>query len=381
MADDRTLRAALRWRLVLGSHADGPLDLRAAAEGLSEGEADLAQRRDGALAFLYDREQERREHRRAGAGGPSTVAVPRWLADVRRLFPKETVEVVERDALVRYGLRELVTDAEVLAQLEPTEDLLKVLLSFREHMAPDVLREARRMVRRILDDLTERIRATMEPALRGRARGQDRRPPRTFRNADWHRTIRRNLGRWDRERERIVADRIDFRAVQRQHSALRVVIAVDTSGSMLDSVIHAAVCASILAGLPSVRVDLLLWDHRVVDVSDRVRDPLEVLFAAQLGGGTKLLPALRACAERIEVPERTVLAVVSDWFVYDEVRPSIELAAELAAAGVRCFGLCALDAEARPNYDARVAAALADAGWWVGAVTPRHLAEQLARVL
>jgi hypothetical protein len=119
----------------------------------------------------------------------------------------------------------------------------------------------------------------------------------------------------------------------------------------------------------------------VLDVSDRVRDPLEVLFAAQLGGGTQLLPALRACAERVVVPERTVLAVVSDWFVYDEVQPSIEVAREHAAAGVRCLGLCALDRDARPVYDAKVAAALADAGWWVGAVTPKHLAEHLARAL
>ncbi len=378
---DDALRAALRWRLVLGRHAERPLDLSELAADLPEQRAREAEGRDRALSFLYDRDHEQRAHRRAGAGGPSIVSVPAWLKDVRTLFPRETVEVVERDALVRYGLRELVTDAEVLRQLEPTEDLLKVLLSFRDHLAPDVLREARKIVRKILDDLARELRATMEPALRGRAAGTHRRPPRTFRNADWHRTIRRNLRRWDRERERLVPDRIDFRAVQRHHSPLRVIVAVDTSGSMLDSVIHAAVCAAIVAGLPAVEVHLLLWDHRVLDVSDRVRDPLEVLFAAQLGGGTQLLPALRACAERVVVPERTVLAVVSDWFVYDEVQPSIEVARELAAAGVRCLGLCALDRDARPVYDAKVAAALADAGWWVGAVTPKHLAEHLARAL
>jgi hypothetical protein len=112
-----------------------------------------------------------------------------------------------------------------------------------------------------------------------------------------------------------------------------------------------------------------------------VADPLEVLLASQLGGGTNLYPALRYCADLVTEPERTVLAVISDWYLYDDVEPSLTLARELATEGVRCFGFCSLGPDARGAYDERFARRLADAGWWVGAVTPRQLAEQIGRLL
>ncbi len=381
MDEDRDPRvtASLRWRLVLGRHADEALPLGNLASGDGQG-SDRAEQRDRTLSFLYDREFARRGHQYASEGGGDGLAVPAWLADVRTLFPREAVEVIERDALARYGMTELVTDPEVLRSMAPSHDLVRAILQFKHLMTPEVLTEARRIVREVVEDLAARLRQQVEPALFGPvdARG---RPLRNFRNTDWPRTIRRNLRNWDRERQRLVPHRIDFRHRQQRRVAWRVIVAVDQSGSMLDSLIHSAVMAAILASLPAVTVHLLLWDHRVVDVSSEVHDPLAVLMGAQLGGGTRLRPALQACAERVTEPERTIVAVVSDWYVYDEVAACLELAGELAAAGVKGLGLCALDTEGRAEYNTRFARALADAGWWVGVVTPRRLAEQVARHL
>lgn len=378
--DERKVTAALRWRLVLGNHADRPLPMGelARSAGSDPGEAEA---RDQALSFLYDREFAQRAHRRAGAGEGDSLSVPGWLGRVRELFPREAVQVIERDALSRYGMTELVTDPEVLRSLEPSHDLVKAILQFKHLMSPSVLAEARRVVREVVEDLGRTLRKQMEPALYGPVDPSRSRPARNFRNTDWARTIRRNLRNWDPERQRLVPDRIEFRNRQQGRVAWRVIVAVDQSGSMLDSLIHSAVMAAILASMPSLTVHLLLWDHRVVDVSSEAHDPLSVLMGAQLGGGTKLLPALQACAARITEPERTLVAVVSDWYVYDDVAASLALAKDLSAEGVKGIGLCAFDADGRAEYDARFAAALAHAGWWVGAVTPRRFAEHVARFL
>jgi Mg-chelatase subunit ChlD len=390
------LRAALRWRLVLGRHADEPLPLRAPGEGggdedggaepggaAGEGEGDgqsEAVERDALLSFLYDREQASRGHQRGGTG-VAGMAIPAWLGGVRRLFPRDAAEVLERDALVRYGLTELVTDPEVLRSLEPTVELVGVLLSLRDRLSPEVRAEARRVVATVVAALAARLRGATEPALHGAPDLERGSPVRTVSNVDWPGTIRQNLRRWDPAEQRLVVDRIRWRRRQRRRSSTRIVLAVDQSGSMVDSLIHASVTAAILASLPAVTVHLVLWDDRVVDLSGQVHDPLEVLMAAQLGGGTLLLPALRHCAGLITEPERTILAVVSDFHVFDPPEPSLALAAELAAEGVRCFGLCALTPDARAAYDERFARALAGVGWWVGAVTPRALAEHLGPLI
>lgn len=376
--DDRKVRAALRWRLVLGQHAERGLPLEELAEGAGDGEAE---QRDRALDFLYDRELARRGHRLAGRGGGDGLTVPAWLKGVRELFPREAVQVIERDALSRYGMTELVTDPKVLRELEPSHDLVKAILQFKDLMSPPVLAEARKVVREVLEELSRTLRKQMEPALYGPVDPTRSRPVRNFRNTDWTRTIRRNLKNWDRDRGRLVADRIEFRHRQQGRVGWRVIVAVDQSGSMLDSLIHSAVMAAILASMPALTVDLLLWDHRVIDVSHEAHDPLSVLMGAQLGGGTQLYPALQACAARITEPERTLVAVVSDWYIYDDVAASLQLAKEMAAEGVKGIGLCAFDADGQADYDPQFAAALAHAGWWVGAVTPRRFAEHVSRFL
>ncbi|MEM6928973.1 MAG: VWA domain-containing protein [Myxococcota bacterium] len=376
--DEAKIIAAQRWRLVLGHHADEALPI---AEPDDEDRGDGESRAmDRTLRFLYDREFAERGHQRAGMA-KDDLKVPAWLSGVRVLFPREAVQVIERDALARYGLTELVTDPEVLESLDRNADLVRCILQFKHLMAPAVLERARSIVREVVEAMAEALRTETRAVLHGTSSAQRSGAPRSFRNTDWTRTIRRNLKHYDRDEERLVADRIEFRHRQRRRLPWRIVVAVDQSGSMTDSLIHAAIASAILASLPAVTVDLLLWDHRVVDVSDHVDDPLAVLMGAQLGGGTSLVSALAACAERVTDPERTIVAVVSDWYVYDDVPRSLTIARELAEAGVKGLGLCAIDADGRADFDETVARRLAATGWWVGAVTPKHFVEQIAHFL
>ncbi len=379
---EKQVEAALRWRLMLGRHAEEHLPLSAAglygdlAERLTEAEA-----MDLPLEFIYDREHAQRAHQQAGPGGGAGLTVPRWLSQVRRLFPAEAVRVIEHDALVRYGMDELVTDAQLLREAEPTEGLLHAILQFKHMMDADVLEAAKQVVRAVVAKLSASLETDCRPALLGPRDPHARSPLRTFKNTDWRRTIRRNLRNYDTAQARLVPDRVYFHHRSRQRSAWRIIVAVDQSGSMLDSLVHASVMAAIFAALPAVTTHLVLWDHRVVDVSHLADDPVEVLLSCQLGGGTKLLPALRHCAELVTEPQRTILAVISDWHLFGERAACLAMAKELREAGIHGIGLCALDADANEVHDEGFARALAGTGWFVASMTPKQLAEHVGRIL
>lgn len=378
--------SALRWRLVLGRFAEEPLKEAAASDPTPPTDdfvdrAEESSRIDRSLQFVYDREFAKRAHRRVGPGEGRGLTVPAWLAGVRELFPADAVEVIERDALVRYGMTELVRDPDVLRRAEPTQELVKAILQFKHLMPPEVLSVARELVQTVVEELRGKLETRTAPALRGPADASLRPPRRTWRNTDWHRTIRRNLRHWDPDRQQLIPAHIHFRHRQHERAPWRIIVAVDQSGSMLDSLIHSAVMAAIFAGLPAVTTHLVLWDHRIFDVSDLAHDPLEVLMACQLGGGTRMLQALQYCAGLVTEPHRTILVLLSDFYVWDEASACIELARELAAAGVQGIGLPALDERGRGVYDERFARELADAGWSVGAMSPQRLAEHVARWL
>jgi Mg-chelatase subunit ChlD len=397
VADDLDQTALLRWRLVLGKFSERSLGAPEGddAAGAEAGGAGGSGRRgsarydrmDRALDFLYGREYGKRGVRmrdtkdRTGTPGESVLAIPDWLKDVRELFPRETVEVLERHALERYGMTELVTDADVLKKMEPSYELLKAALSFRHLMAPNVLEVARKLVRDVVEDLRRRLAREVRQVLWGRINRQRRSPLKVARNLDWHRTIRANLKHYDREKKRLILQSLSFFSRVEHHIPWHIIMAVDSSGSMMDSVIHSAVMAGIFKGLPAVRVSLVAFDTAVVDLTEQADDPTEVLMSVQLGGGTDIASALGYCESLVQSPSRTIVVVVTDFFEGGPPGLLPGVIKRLREAGVRVLGLAALDAEANPTYDHQMAERCVAAGAEVAALTPRRLAEWMARVL
>jgi Mg-chelatase subunit ChlD len=383
--------ALARWRLVLGRFADRSLGgaLGGGSQGGSGGRGaaggNRLQQMDRVLEYLYGREYAGRGVRSDGQRGAdlseTALTIPEWLKDVRELFPQETVEIIERHALDRYGMTELVTDAEVLRKLEPNYELLKAVLTFRHLMKGEVLETARKIVRKVVDDLRRRLAREVRPVLWGRLNRQRRSRHKVFRNLDWRRTIRANLKNWDRERKRMVIESLHFFSRVERHLPWHIIMAVDCSGSMMDSVIYSAVMAGIFKGLPSLRVTLVAFDTAVVDLSDQVEDPTELLMNVQLGGGTDIAGALGYCESCVQTPSRTILVLVTDFC--EGGPPAALLAAikRLREAGVRVLGLAALDDKAQPAYDRDMAARCVAMGAEVAALTPLRLAEWLAKVL
>ncbi len=377
MTEPRELGPLERWRLVLGEAAGAPLGADDPALAAY----------DAALGFLYDREGDLegrgvRTGDRRGGDGPSALTVPDWLDRIHALFPKETVERLEQDAVERYGIDEIVTNPEILARVEPNPALLRAVLRTKHLMDPEVLDLARKLVARVVRDLVERMRTDVRRAFSGALDRRRSTPLRSARNLDLGRTVRRNLRHWDPERRRLIIERPWFFARTRRFSEeWQVVLLVDQSASMLDSTIHAAVTAACLFGLPGVRPHLVAFDTSVVDLTADVTDPVELLMKVQLGGGTDIAQALRYGGQLVRQPRRTIVALITDFYEGGDPEALFREVHRLTEAGVTVLGLASLDERAEPDFDREVAAECARRGARVGAMTPGELAAFVAEAV
>ncbi|MFD4243474.1 VWA domain-containing protein [Streptomyces sp. NPDC058525] len=370
-----------RWRLILGAPAErhtGPLGAEGAA-------------RDAALDWLYGRdpEQARRGVRagtnaresRAGGDGPSAVTAVDWLDDIHRLFPKETIERLERDAVELYEIHEIVTDPAVLERVEPDPTLLRAVLRTKHLMNPEVLRLARRIVETVVRRLLDRLKPEIRRSFTGtRSRRPSRLP--SARDFDFHGTVRANLAHYQPAERRILIERPRFHSRTRPHlEQWQLILLVDQSGSMVDSVIHSAVTAASLWGLPGLKTHLVAFDTSVVDLTSDVSDPVELLMGVQLGGGTDIARAVDYGTRLIDNPRRAIVALITDFYEVGDAYRLVHGVRALAEQGTTVLGLAALDEEANPAYDRAMAQRLADVGAHVGAMTPGQLAEFVAERL
>jgi Mg-chelatase subunit ChlD len=333
-----------------------------------------------ALDFLYNREQGE-DVRRQGGTEASRLTAATWITKIRKLFPKETVEILERHALDRYGMTELLTDREVLEKLEPNQELLKTILQLKHLMKGDVLDAARRIVKKVAEEIAKKLNQDIRKSLLGKIDRNSSSPVRSIRNLDMQKTIRRNLRHYDTENHRIMLEQVYFNGRTKRYSQWRVVIAVDESGSMLDSVIHSAVMAGIFARLPMLDTKLVIFDTQVVDLSAHLDDPVATLMSIQLGGGTYIAGALEYCERLIDNPHRTMVVLVSDLCEGGSVAGLLGVTRGIIESGAKLICLTALDMEANPIYDRRIAQQMADLGAFVGAMTPEALGDFMGKIM
>ncbi|MCI9007583.1 MAG: VWA domain-containing protein [Lachnospiraceae bacterium] len=367
-----------RWRLILGGYAKDQLSF---GEGAALENGISCMDLEEALDFLYNREQGDDVRDRTGSLDASRLTAVTWITKIRKLFPKETVEILERHALDRYGMTELLTDREVLEKLEPNQELLKTILQLKHLMKGDVLEAARRIVKKVAEDIAKKLNQDIRRSLLGRIDRNSSSPVRSMRNLDIQKTIRRNLKHYDTEQERIMLEQVYFHGRTRKYSQWRVIIAVDESGSMLDSVIHSAVMAGIFAKLPMLDTRLVIFDTQVVDLSSHMDDPVATLMSIQLGGGTYITGALQYCESLVENPHRTMVVLVSDLCEGGSVAGLLGVSRGIIESGAKLICLTALDMEANPVYDRHTAQKMADLGAYVGAMTPEMLGDFMGKIM
>jgi hypothetical protein len=342
---------------------------------------------DAALGAVYDvsgaaqRRTRGRGSGRSGGLGRSAPRVARWLGDIRRYFPREVVQVMQRDAIERLDLRQLLLEPELLATVEPDLHLVTLLVELN-HLLPDETRAtARVVVANVLAELERKLHDRTRIAVDGAlARATRTRRPRHG-DVDWLRTVHVNLKHYQPEYKTVIPERIVGYGRRRQSLAKDVIVAVDQSGSMADSVVYASLFGSVLAQLPSLRTHLVVFDTAVTDLTPVLHDPVDVLFGVQLGGGTDIAQAVGYCRQLVTRPADTVLILISDLF--EGGNPDLLRARmlELTRAGVTVLCLLALSDDGAPVHDRLMAAELTELGAAVMACTPDQFPDVLAKAL
>ena len=370
--DTRVARDRLtRWRLILGGQdADG----LTGADGQGIGLTEADERRDGALSALYDGD------RGAGLGG-SSPRVSRWLGDIRTYFPSSVVQVMQGDAMERLGLRQMLLEPEMMRAVQPDVGLVSTLIGLGR-VIPEHSREtARAVVRQVTDELEERLRQRTVQAVTGALdRSARTRRPR-MRDVDWRRTVAANLKHYLPEHRTVVPERLVGYARRSTQVEREIILCIDQSGSMAESIVYSSVFGAVLASIRSVSTRLVVFDTEVVDLTDEIEDPVDVLFGVQLGGGTDINKALAYCQGRITQPADTVLVLISDLYEGGIAEEMITRARAVVGSGATMIALLALSDSGRPSFDADHAAALAEVGVPSFACTPGLFPDLMAAAI
>ena len=375
--DNYSQTAINRWRLVLGGLSDQQLQFGNDSNSI-QSFMDMEQ----LLDYLYNRSQgdNIRTDDRSGSLADTVISTAEWITKVRKLFPNQTAEVLEKHALEEFEMTELLTDKEVLEKMHPDMNLLKSILQLKHLMKGEVLETAKRIAKQVADEIRHKLENDIRRSVMGRIDRNSSSPVHSVRNLDINKTIRRNLKNFDTERNQIILKNIYFSNRVKRYNNNRVIIAIDESGSMTGSIIYSAVMAQIISNLPFAEVKLIIFDTKIVDLSEEADDPAQILMSVQLGGGTDIGKALGYCETLIATPSHTSVIVVTDLYEGAMQSRLLNISRNIIESGANLNFLTALDEEARPAYNKSLGQILANMGAFVGALTPDQLGEYIGRM-
>ena len=364
-----------RWRLVLGKDAEETLTSDGIESGVSLRGQDSGI--DSVLEALYG---DGDKGGRSGGLGRSSPNVTRWLGDTRTYFPTAAVRVMQKDALERLNLVQMLLEPEMLESVEPDVHLVANLMSLSRVIPEKTKDTARQVVRKVVDELERKLANGLIQAVRGSLN----RATRTYRprpnEINWDRTIRANLKNYLPDKGTIIAEKLVGHGHKR--SSLRdIVLCVDQSGSMATSVVYAGIFGAVLASMRAVSTRMVVFDTSVVDLTDDLQDPVDLLFGVQLVGGTDINRALAYCQQVISRPAQTILVLISDLYEGGNAQEMLRRAAELKAGGVQVICLLALSDQGTPSFDQHNAAQLAGMNIPSFACTPELFPDLMAAAI
>ncbi len=361
MATEQLIR---KWRLILGGDQN---------DGTGFSLQGLDMQMDKTLEALYDND-------RKGGLGPSSPNVSRWLGDIRTFFPNTVVQVMQRDALKRLELTQMLFEKEMLENVEADVQLVATLMTL-SRVIPDKTKDtARQVVRKVVDALLKKLAQPTQQAITGSLNrsARNRRP--RHNEINWNVTILKNLKHYQPEYKTIIPEtRIGY---GRKRTSLKdVVLCIDQSGSMGTSVVYSGIFGAVMASIPAIKTKMIVFDTAVADLTEELTDPVELLFGVQLGGGTDIHAALTYCQQIITRPTDTVMVLITDLFEGGDVTGMKKKAMELTSAGVQVVVLLALNDEGAPSYDHNNAQFFSDLGVPVFACTPDKFPDLMAAAL
>ncbi|MDQ3031173.1 MAG: VWA domain-containing protein [Myxococcota bacterium] len=366
-----------RFRLILGKTAEP--ELRALSPGAGALLGGEALEIDEALGHIYDAADEGGESGQRSAGlGRSAPRLAKWLGDIRGYFPSDVVAVIQQDAIEKKGLTQLLFEPETLGQVTPSIELVGTLMSLKG-MIPDKTKDTARMVvRAVVEELIRKLQSDIVSSVRGALDRSRHSPLKSFPNIDWKRTIGSNLKNYIAEKKTIIPDRFFFWSRQMRRKEWNVIVCMDQSGSMAESVVYGAVTGAILASMPSLETHVVVFDTEVVDLTEQCSDPVDLLFGVQLGGGTDINRAVKYCQGLVHDPRKTLFLLITDLFEGGNQAELVRRMEDMAESGVRAVTLLALSDSGVPIYDENLAKRLRALGIPCFGCTPQLLPELLS---
>jgi Mg-chelatase subunit ChlD len=365
-----------RWRLILGGEeSDGT--------GYELDGSDLA--KDRALSALYDYEIREKKFEyddptgKSGGSGTSSPSISRWLGDIRKYFPKSVVDILQDDALKHEGLKDkLMLEPEILEQATPNIHLVATLMELGKLIPSKTKETARRVVQKVVKELMEKLEQDMIEAINGAISKSVNNPRPKYSEINWHKTILKNLKHYQVEYNTIIPQKLYGYGRKNRKSLKDIILCLDQSGSMGTSIIYSGIFGSVMASLPSVTTKMVVFDTEVVDLTQDLQDPVDLLFGVQLGGGTDINKALGYCQTLVSKPNDTILVLITDLEEWGSPQGMLAKIKEMKHQGVEVIVLLALNDEGKPHYDKSNAKAITKLGAPVFACTPDIFPELMA---
>lgn len=391
--DAMTPEERRRWRLILGKMEEKEEEKAGAGAGLGGLSDPQDQLRDRYLDLVYGGGLTTRHASRRGGSGamgglgpgsrdPSCPSLPDWLPQAQDCFPHPARVILQEHIVERRGMVEALLDPRTSLPVTPSVGLLTQLLRMRHSIPPRALELVRAIVQRVVERLKEELVTLITKSLVGSASASQ--VTRHGRSADvrWRRTIDENMQHYQTDLGTIIPDRITFRERQaKRRNPLHVILVVDQSGSMVESQLYAAVIASILASLENLATHVFMFDTTVVDVSDHLDDPVEIMMSTHLGGGTNIHLALTTAARAITDPCNTLMVLISDLCEGGSRGPMVRTMASMRAQGVHQLCLLGLTRDSVPYYDPIAAREIASHGIPTICATPDELVEVVRELM
>ena len=371
-----------RWRLILGTESNQQFAAMNGQQAVSLSEEQALM--DQALAAIYNRSESGGFGSGRGAGnGPSNPQITRWLGDVRTLFEKDLVTVIQSDAMERCGLRQLLFEPELLEHVEPDISLASAILMLKDQIPQRSKESVRAFIAKIVEEINKLLEADIRRAVTSAVNRRMHSPIPSASAMDFPLTIRRNLKNYNPELGTIVPEHFYFfdRTTTAPSKQWTIILDVDQSGSMGESVIYSSIMSCILASMAAIRTHIVAFDTKVVDLTEKCEDPVDLLFGFQLGGGTNIDQSVAYCQKFVENPAKTLFFLITDLEEGGNRASLLRRLKELKESGVTVACLLAIADGGKPYYDAQMAERVASLSIPCFACSPQMLPTLLERAL
>lgn len=376
-----------KWRLILGAEIEkSNVVMNTDGFGLSEEEKIM----DDALAAIYDETSgviagsgsKGSKSGKQGGIGKSAPNLAKWLTDIRNFFPEDVVSVIQSDAINKKGLKQLLLEPETLKTVKPDISMVSTLMALNRQIPEKAKESARELIKAVIDEIMKKMEQDIRRAVTGALNKKNHSPLPSLSGMDWKRTINKNLKHYDSGKKRIIPEKFYFYERTRKTKDWTVILDMDQSGSMADSIIYASVMGAIFAGIPSINTHVVAFDTEVVDLTEMCRnDPVDVLFGVQLGGGTDINKSVGYCSQFIENPKKSIFILISDLYEGGVEAGLLRKLTEMHEAGVKVIVLLALSDRGTPAYDEVLGKKISSIGIPCFACTPDRLPELVEAAL